>query len=154
MKAYKFGLLFVIVLSSSYQQPVFGQPVGSPALTKSHREFTLSFCGGYFQKEIYGVENRSSRFLAKGILGIANRLDIFVAAGASKLTLSMTGTTPVHLEDKYRLAFGGGFAWRYLSFERARLALFLNAQVFRVTSNPSSTIVTDWLGRKCRNLWL
>lgn len=128
------------------QQPATAQPIGGPALTNSHGEFTLSFSGGYVRKEIYGVENRSTRFLAKGILGIAKSLDIFVEAGAANLALEMSGATPVKLEDTYRFAIGAGFTLRYFHFQPAKLSFFLNAQVFRTTCSPATTMVNNLAG--------
>lgn len=138
--------LLLLIATTASQQEAFGQPLGAPMLTNSHREFTLSVNGGYFQKEIYGVENRSKRFLVKGILGVANSLDLFVDIGASKLSLNMSGTTPIELDDKYRLAYGAGFALRLLQIQSAGFSLFTNAQVFRTTNQPATTMQSSLAG--------
>jgi hypothetical protein len=127
-------------------QQLAAQPVGSPALTNSHREFTLSFSGGYVKKEIFGVENQSTRFLAKGMLGFANQFDIFFEIGAANLTLEMSGAAPLNLEDKYRLALGGGFTLRYLRIQPAQTSFFLKGQIFRTTSQPSALTTTTLSG--------
>ena len=116
---------------------VSAQPLGSPVLTNSHRQFTLSFNGGYTRKPIFGVGNRSTRFLLKGVLGFGRRFDVFADLGVVKLTLEKSGSTPSKLADKYRLAYGAGFALRYLNIQRWRLAFFLNAQAFRFTCQPT-----------------
>ncbi len=127
-------------------QRLAAQPIGGPALSNSHREFTLSFSGGYVKKEIFGVENQSTRFLAKGILGFANHFDIFLEIGAANLALELSGDAPLNLEDKYRLALGGGFTLRYLRIQPVRTSFFLKGQIFRTTSEPSARTTTMLAG--------
>ncbi|MCG8607421.1 hypothetical protein MJD09_20870 [bacterium] len=116
----------------------FAQPVGAPILTQTQKMFTLSFNVAWFRNDIAGVRNSSSRFLFKGIYGLGNRLDVYGQLGLAKLDLRVPQADPPNFNDKYRLAFGGGFTYRFLTLNWMSMSLFVSGQLFRFTSNPSS----------------
>lgn len=122
------------------------QPTGIPIFTQSHREITVSITGGYFRKNIHGIEYNSPRYILKGILGLARFLDIFGEIGVAKVTLVMPDDTQSNLESKYQMAFGAGINIRLLYIPRYRFSLFISGQLFRFTSKPSSENVSFLAG--------
>lgn len=134
-------LLFVgIQLSSAVSLPQIAltQPAGSPIFTRTHREFTLAFNSGFSSTDIYGVTNRSTRFLFKGIYGLGNFLDLFAEVGLAKLNLATSETPRPKFKDNFHIAIGGGFTVRYIDIKSPRMSLFFGGQIFRFTSRPTS----------------
>jgi hypothetical protein len=119
-------------------QEILSQPIGAPILTQTQKVFTLSFNTTWFRNDIAGVRNTSSRFLFKGIYGLGDRLDIYGEVGLVKLALRVPQVDPPNFNDKYRLAFGGGFTYRFLTMSAIPTSLFVSGQLFRFTSNPTS----------------
>lgn len=111
--------------------------VGGSSFFGSRGEFSVTVAGGYFQKNIYTVENSAPRFFLKGQYGLSNRVDFFAQVGAAKLTLTVPGQTRIIFRDKHRLAYGAGMIIRPLTFEPLRLSTFFSGQINRFVNKPS-----------------
>ena len=117
---------------------MLAQSVVSPLPTSLRQTLTVSIEGGYFSKNIFGIENQSPRILARVSHKLGGRLALFGSVGLSKLTLEIEQTQSL-LIDKYRIAYGGGL--NLLVFNNRGLGFlgFLGGQLFRFNNRPSST---------------
>ncbi|MFQ5863948.1 MAG: hypothetical protein ACE5IW_01835 [bacterium] len=123
---------------STFSPNLSAQPAGIPILTSSHRKFTVSITGGYFRKNIHGITYDSPRLLFKGNFGLVSFLDLFAEVGAAKITITIPGGTPTRLDGKYQIAYGAGLNIRCFNLPRHHFSIFINGQLFRFTSNPTS----------------
>jgi hypothetical protein len=119
-------------------QVLWAQPVGSPILTQSHKEFTVSLLGGYVRKNIERIQNNSPRYLLRTAYGLAEFIDLFVDVGFTKVSLVTLDEDITNFEGKYNLAYGGGIKIRLLNIRPYRFSIFTSGQVFRFITTPSS----------------
>jgi len=130
LRKYLIVLLF-LQFFSGYAQ---AQPAGVPLLSGSAKEFTLSAIGGYYTKSIYGVQNTYRSYSFKAAYGLSGNFDIFGHIGVLKLNLNAGDS--LKLNDKRRVAYGGGFTWKILSLQAARLGVMVGGQVLRFKTKP------------------
>lgn len=119
-------------------QVLFAQPIGSPILTQTHKEFTVSLLGGYVHKNIQGITDNSPRYLIKTVYGLADFIDLFVDAGFAKVDLVMPNEDIATFKGKYNFAYGGGLKIRLLNIRPYRFSIFTSGQVLRFITTPSS----------------
>ena len=127
-------------------QKIAAQPVGSPVLSNAPKQVTFSVLGGYFRRDIGGVQNNSPRAWLKAGYGLAPGLDAFLLLGIAKVDLEFPGDLDNDLEDDFHPAYGGGVTFQVARAEKLDLSFFVTGHAFRFVSTPGRRRLTTVAG--------